>query len=149
MGLLKVGVYLSIICLLCFSKQSFALQGERSIWVIASAQSQDQQLSLQQVKKTYLGMKVTLSNGLSRQALTYPLNSSIRSLFNVTVIGLTESRIKTFWAQMRFTGRGSAAKVIADEQALFQYLIKNPNTIGYVLEGTQLPQEIKVLYTSL
>lgn len=71
-----------------------------------------------------------------------------RSVFNVRVVGLTESRIQAYWAQMRFSGRQQRPVEASSPQEAILMVQSTPNTITYVPEGTPLPADIKIIYRS-
>ena len=75
------------------------------------------------------------------------VRNQTRVLFNTKVIGLTESRIQSYWAQMRFTGRKKAPREFSNEQSMLDYLIDNAGAVGYLPEGISVPNELTVLYT--
>jgi len=115
---------------------------EEDILVVTSVQSAD--LSLLQIKKTYLGMN---SSGLAnKHAVTLPHGNKTRQLFHVKVIGLSEARVRTFWAQMQFSGRGKSPVELPTVALVIEYLITHPNSIGYLPATTLLPQQLKVIY---
>lgn len=71
-----------------------------------------------------------------------------RLIFNARVVGLTESRIQSYWAQMRFSGRNKAPVQVSDIEAMKQYLLENKGAIGYLPADTKVPENLTVLYTS-
>lgn len=99
-------------------------------------------LNREQVRNLYMG--ASLSYELKPIALK-PGNRT-RSLFNAKVIGLSESRIQSYWAQMKFTGRMKAPKTLASENAVLEYLLQNPGSVGYVAADTELPTSIQVIF---
>jgi hypothetical protein len=80
-----------------------------------------------------------------------PLNmksgSRSRSIFNAKIIGLTESRIKAYWAQMKFTGRVSPPKEFATTDELISFLNANPGYLAYVPATTEIPESLQVVFT--
>lgn len=71
-----------------------------------------------------------------------------RSVFNVRIVGLTESRIQAYWAQMRFSGRQQRPVEASSPQEAILMIQSTPNTITYVPEGTELPEDVKIIYRS-
>ena len=92
-----------------------------TIIVVANTSNKSIQLNRQQVRKLFMG-GVTPYN---LKAIALPPENQIRVLFNTKVLGLTESRIQSYWAQMRFTGRRTAPKEIKSEALALQYLTQN------------------------
>ena len=71
-----------------------------------------------------------------------------RLIFNARVVGLTESRIQSYWAQMRFSGRNRAPVQVSTVEAMKQYLVENEGSVGYLPADTKVPENLTVLYTS-
>ena len=71
-----------------------------------------------------------------------------RSVFNVRVVGLTESRIQAYWAQMRFSGRQQRPQTAQSIEELILMIESTDNTIGYLPEDTPIPSSLKVIYRS-
>ncbi|WP_420588919.1 hypothetical protein [Bacterioplanoides sp.] len=114
------------------------------VMLVSASQELNQSLSREQVRNLYMG--ASLGYGLKPLAL--PPRNRLRSRFNTQVIGLPESRIQSYWAQMKFTGRMKPPKEIRDEQTLIQQLLENPDCIGYLPADTPLPDALKVVFRS-
>ena len=71
-----------------------------------------------------------------------------RSIFNVRVVGLTESRIQAYWAQMRFSGRKQRPVEAVNPQEAILMVESTANTVAYVPAGTPLPDSVKVIFES-
>jgi len=71
-----------------------------------------------------------------------------RLIFNARVVGLTESRIQSYWAQMRFSGRSKAPVQVSSVEAMKQYLLENKGSVGYLPADSNVPDTLTVLYTS-
>ena len=99
-------------------------------------------LTREQVRNLFMGIPV--GKGLSPVALT-PENR-LRTGFNTRIIGMAESRIQSYWAQMKFTGRKSPPPEFDNEQQLLEFLQQNPGSVGYVSESTALPSGVQVVY---
>ncbi|MDP2560659.1 hypothetical protein [Psychrobium sp. 1_MG-2023] len=143
----KLTLFITLLILIAVSPLSANAQllSSTNIWVISQS-NEKHHFTLSQIKKTYLGLKVDLDSGIAAQAVVMPNHTAIRGLFNAKVIGLTDSRIRSFWAQVNFSGRGKAPLELPKQQDIFDYILANPGTISFVVEGTPLPQGIKVIY---
>ena len=73
-------------------------------------------------------------------------NNEVRFLFNTKVVGLTESRIQSYWAQMRFTGRKKPPKEFTSLNALLSYVQSNKNAVAYLPGDFDVPKGLKVIY---
>lgn len=98
-------------------------------------------LSKQQIRHIYMG------GALSRQfkAVNLPPGHPLRVDFNTKVVGLTESRMQAYWAQMKFTGRSQPPIELSSIEALIEYLQQVKNSVGYLPAEMELPKELKVI----
>lgn len=138
-GLLSRSLVLSTLILV--SSITNAAQ-ENALKLVANLSEPTSKLTRQQVRELYLGG----AQALDMTPLNYAPGSRLRVVFNTRVIGLTESRIQSFWAQMKFTGRGEPPKEFDDSAALMDYLQRTPGTVAYVPADTRLPDNLTVLY---
>lgn len=115
---------------------------DNNIIVVANIDSTEITLSRQQVKNLFMGSSL----GYNFEVTTLPPSSLVRVNFNTQVIGLTEDRIQSFWAQMRFTGRKVQPKQIDNVESLLEYVETTPGAVTYLPASTKLPSHLKVLY---
>lgn len=137
---------LPVFCLfslnLCFPA-NYALAQE-SIKVVANTSGKEITLNKQEVRNLFMGGALTHD----LRAIVLPPENKTRVLFNTKVIGLTESRIQSYWAQMWFSGRKRPPKELSDEQSIITYLLRNEGTAGYVAADFSIPEELTVVFTS-
>ena len=102
-------------------------------------------LTRQEVKALFMGGAV--SYDLKAVALK-PKHQS-RMQFNASVLGLTESRVQSYWAQMRFSGKSKPPQELESEQAVLDYLQNNQGAAAYLDESKadKLPDGLKVIYS--
>ena len=81
-------------------------------------------------------------------AVVPEVSSQTRVIFNTKVVGLTESRIQSYWAQMKFTGRFTQPKEVQSEQEMLVYLRNNKGSIGYLTADTNIPQGLHIMFSS-
>ncbi|WNJ97919.1 hypothetical protein RND59_17520 [Vibrio ruber] len=127
---------LLILCPLSYAKP------QPGILVIANAATHLSTLTHHEIRQIYMGG--TLSR--KYQAVTLTVGNPTRILFNTKVIGLTESRIQSYWAQLLFTGRSHPPIELSSVQELLNYIAKTNNAIGYVPAQQALPHNIIVVY---
>ncbi|WP_026376868.1 hypothetical protein [Aestuariibacter salexigens] len=133
---------LTLLTSIAFSACLFAQDGE--VIVVANVDNTSATLSKKQVRDLFMG-------GVNRDNLTpiaLPPGDPTRVLFNTKVVGLTEARIQSYWAQMRFSGRSKPPNEIASVEALLVYLQHHQGSVGYVPAGTPLPDNLRVIYDS-
>ncbi|MDT0584052.1 MULTISPECIES: hypothetical protein [Alteromonadaceae] len=102
-------------------------------------------LTRQEVKALFMGGAV--SYNLKAVALK-PKHKS-RMQFNASVLGLTESRVQSYWAQMRFSGKSKPPQELESEQAVLEYLQNNQGAAAYLDESKadKLPDGLRVIYS--
>ncbi len=72
----------------------------------------------------------------------------IRAIFNAKVIALPESRIQSYWAQMRFSGRQTPPVEFDNLEAVINFVSNHEGAVGYVPADTVLPDNVNVVYQS-
>ena len=111
--------------------------------MVANTPDRSLQLNRQQVRNLFMGGALPYD----LDAIALPPENQTRVLFNTKVVGLTESRIQSYWAQMRFTGRKKAPREFSNEQSMLEYLVENAGAVAYLPEGISVPNELTVLHT--
>ncbi|NCP63538.1 MAG: hypothetical protein GW763_07605 [Paraglaciecola sp.] len=137
MGLLR---RLAFLCVLVLGSQTSAVA--RSLIVVANTHQQNIQLDRQQVRALFMGAPTGL--GLTPVAL--PIDSAERVLFNTKVIGLTEHRIQSYWAQMKFAGKNKPPMQLNSVDDVIAHLLAHPFSVGYVLGDKAIPETLSVVF---
>jgi hypothetical protein len=133
--------WLVAVCLLVYGATALAQQE-----VVVVANVQEGTLALQRHEVRNLYMASSPMSDMTPVAL--PPSDPTRVLFNTKVIGLTEARVQSFWAQMRFSGRGRAPVELPDTQAMIEYLLAHVGAVGYLPSDQQIPEGLVVIYRS-
>lgn len=71
----------------------------------------------------------------------------VREKFNTFVIGMTEPRIRSYWAQMQFSGRGKPPESISTQEEVIKLISTNTQYIGYVSDETPLPDNVQIVFS--
>ena len=140
---MKTIIHTLVLAALLQSLSAMATAGD-ALLVVGNVKDQQLNLTREQVRNLFMGASL----GIQLQPLSLPPSSRSRSLFNTKVIGLTESRIQSYWAQMKFTGRMTPPPEFASEAELIEYLARHPGTVGYVSEDADLPKNLHILFTA-
>ena len=115
-----------------------------NIKVIVNAEKDIQQLEKQEVRNLFMG-------GVTEYELT-PVSLSegnkSRAFFHTKVIGLTETRIQSYWAQMRFSGRLTQPQEVENEAEALRCVRKELDCIAYVAFELEIPDDVKVVYVN-
>lgn len=136
-----MGVLMKYFIIMLIALFSFISSSSASIIVVANIQEDSLELSQQEIRNLFMG-----GQSHSLTAVTLPPKNQVRVLFNTKVIGLTESRIQSYWAQMRFSGRKKPPQELPSEEKLINYLLTNINSVSYLSSNTPIPKGLKVIY---
>ncbi len=119
-------------------------QGRERVVVVAHLADQPVSLSKGEIRNIFMG-------GVSESNLApveIASRSHIRVIFNTHVIGLPESRIQSYWAQMKFSGRNKPPTSVDSVDEMISYLNENEASIGYLPEDVELPDSLTVIFTT-
>ena len=114
------------------------------VLVVANAGDRGLQLSQREVRGLFMGR----ASDVRLNVVFLTPDNLPRVLFNTKVMGLAESRIQAYWAQMRFSGRKRPPREFEDEAAALRYVLANEGAVGYFSQDTPLPEGLVVLYRS-
>ncbi|MDT0583481.1 MULTISPECIES: hypothetical protein [Alteromonadaceae] len=106
----------------------------------------DSELSLtkQEVKNLFMGGVIDYD----LRPITLTAANKERTLFHARVLGLTDARVRSYWAQMRFSGRKQQPDTAENEAQALEYVTANAGTITYIKSTTPLPEGLVVVYRS-
>jgi len=64
--------------------------------------------------------------------------SPVRKVFSETVLKRSISAVRRYWQQRIFSGRDLPPPELASEQAVIDYVVRNPGAVGYVSGAAQV-----------
>jgi hypothetical protein len=129
---------------LLFASGAFAAFASERIIIVTHSDNTGVRLSREQIRNLFMGASV----GRDLQPVALPPGNRTRSLFNIKIVGLSDSRVQSYWAQMKFTGRRPPPQIVNSEKAMVQYLLDTPDSIGYLTADTDLPEDLIVIYAT-
>lgn len=129
---------------LLFAPGAFAAFASERIIIVTHSDNTGVRLSREQIRNLFMGASV----GRDLQPVALPPGNRTRSLFNIKIVGLSDSRVQSYWAQMKFTGRRPPPQIVNSEKAMVQYLLDTPGSIGYLTADTDLPEDLIVIYAT-
>ncbi|KZZ04059.1 MULTISPECIES: hypothetical protein [Thalassolituus] len=129
---------------LLFAPGAFAAFASERIIIVTHSDNTGVRLSREQIRNLFMGASV----GRDLQPVALPPGNRTRSLFNIKIVGLSDSRVQSYWAQMKFTGRRPPPQIVNSEKAMVQYLLDTPDSIGYLTADTDLPEDLIVIYAT-
>ena len=112
------------------------------VLIVANTAEHDLKLTRIEVRNLFMGE----ASDLALNAIALPPDNLTRVLFNTKVVGLTESRIQAYWAQMRFSGRKQPPREFQNEAKALEYVLANEGAVGYFSQDMPLPEGLVVLY---
>lgn len=110
--------------------------------VVANTELENINVQKRQVRDIFMGN----NSDLALKPVALRPNNRVRASFNTKIVGLTESRIQSYWAQMRFSGRKKAPQEFDSVDDVLSFVQSHKNTVAYVPAGTQLPAGVTVIY---
>lgn len=138
-------IFSSLLALtLLFASGAFAAFASERIIIVTHSDNTGVRLSREQIRNLFMGASV----GRDLQPVALPPGNRTRSLFNIKIVGLSDSRVQSYWAQMKFTGRRPPPQIVNSEKAMVQYLLDTPGSIGYLTADTDLPEDLIVIYAT-
>ena len=115
------------------------------IVVVVSAKSSVGKLTKDQVADVFLGKSTSLPGASQAVPLDQAAGSKVRDEFYTKVTGQTQAQVKTTWAKLSFSGKGTPPKALASDDEVKQQLAANPNAIGYV-DKSKLDASVKAVF---
>lgn len=112
--------------------------------VVVSAKSPAGKLTKDQVADIFLGKSTSLPGAGQAVPLDQAAGSKAREEFYTKVTGQTQAQVKTLWAKLSFSGKGTPPKALASDDEMKQAIAANPNAIGYV-ERSKLDATVKAV----
>lgn len=113
--------------------------------VIVNVSNPTARLTKDQLERVYLKKTTTWNSGASVAVVDQSARSKVREQFSMSVLGRDVATIKNYWQQSLFSGRGVPPIEQAGDQQVIAFVQGNPNAIGYVAEGTPLPDGVKAV----
>lgn len=100
--------------------------------VIVSAKSPLTTLDASDISDIFLGKSPTYPDG--REAIPVELKSGspVKDAFHDATTKKSASQLKSYWAKMLFSGKGTPPKEVDTDNAIKVLVAENPNVIGYV-----------------
>ena len=95
-------------------------------------------LRAEEVQRYMLGKTTKWAHGVQVQPVDLAPNSSTRAAFSRDVLKKSISAVKGYWQSQIFSGRGVPPAELASDDAVLDYVRRNPGAIGYVSAGAAL-----------
>ena len=112
------------------------------IVVVANIDNKSVRLDKIDIRNLFMGN----ASEMFLEPITLPPETLARAVFNTKVIVLTESRIQSYWSQMRFSGRSRPPKEMSNLDALLEYVSEHKGTVAFVPASADIPSNLTVVY---
>lgn len=112
---------------------------QADVVVVVSAKSSASKLTKEQVADIFLGRSTSLT------PLDQAAGSSVRDEFYSKVAGQTAAQVKTLWAKLSFSGKGTPPKALGSDDEVKAQLAANPNAIAY-MERAKIDASVKTVF---
>ena len=113
--------------------------------VVVSAKSSAGKLTKEQVADIFLGRSTSLPGAGQAVPLDLAAGSPVRDEFYSKVTGQTAAQVKTLWAKLSFSGKGTPPKALNSDDEVKQQLAANPNAIAY-LDKSKVDASVKTVF---
>ncbi len=102
------------------------------------------EISVSDVKKIYLGKKKFFPGGEKIIVGDQPKGTQSRKFFYGGVVGKTETKLKSYWSRLIFTGKGTPPKVIGVDNVVKAWVASQPRAMSYIMRS-EADNSIKIL----
>lgn len=106
----------------------------------------DAELDASEIAKIYLGKVKRFPNGNLAIPLDRSEGSEIRIKFLENTVGKDETKMKSYWSRLIFTGKGIPPKIVETDQEVKELVSRNPDIIGYI-DSDSVDSTVKVIAT--
>lgn len=113
--------------------------------VIVSASNPNSTMDQATISRIFLGKAKSFPDGSQALPVDQDEGSKTREAFNSTVIGKSDSQLKSYWSRLIFTGKGTPPKQSGTDAEIKALVANNPNIIGYV-DSAAVDGTVKVVH---
>lgn len=113
--------------------------------VIVSASNANASMDKTTVSKIFLGKTKRFPDGTQALPIDQDDDAPAREFFNSSILGKSDSQLKSYWSRLIFTGKGTPPKPSGDDAAVKALVAKNPNMIGYI-DSSAVDGTVKVVH---
>jgi ABC-type phosphate transport system substrate-binding protein len=119
--------------------------GAADFVVVAGAGSGIVSLSREQVAELFLGKTHVLPTGGKAILIDQPESSELRDAFYTRVTGKSAAQVRSTWAKLAFTGKGTPPLEGAGNDGFKKQVAGNRNMLGYI-DKSALDGSVKAVY---
>lgn len=113
--------------------------------VVVSAKSPASKLTKEQVADIFLGRSTSLPGAGQAVPFDQAAGSKLRDEFYTKVTGQNATQVKTHWAKLSFSGKGTPPKALNSDDEIKAQLADNPNAIAYI-DKSKVDASVKTVF---
>ncbi len=117
---------------------------QTDIVVVANIDNAAMRLNKVDIRNLFMGN----ASDVVLEPVALPPDTLARAIFNTKVIGLIESRIQSYWSQMRFSGRSRPPREMASVDELITYIGSHKDTVAFIPADAEIPAHLTVVYST-
>jgi ABC-type phosphate transport system substrate-binding protein len=91
------------------------------------------------ISRIFLGKNRGFPGGGDAIPVTFKEGTPASDQFTENVLSKSPKQLKSYWAKMIFTGKGTPPKQMDADAEVVSLVSKNPSVIGYVTSGSEGP----------
>lgn len=114
--------------------------------VVVGAKSAAATLTKEQVADLFMGKLASLPGAGAAAPIDQGESSPLREEFYSKVTGKSAAQVKSYWAKMAFTGKGTPPKEGSNSAEVKKLVAGAPGGIGYI-EKSAVDDSVKVVFT--
>lgn len=113
--------------------------------VVVNDQNAVSAMSRAQVTRYFLKKISRWDSGAVAMPVDLPADSPVREAFTRRILAKSVSSVKAYWQQQIFSGRDVPPPEKPTDDAVLDFVQKNPSAIAYVSPNVALPRGVRVL----
>lgn len=102
-------------------------------------------VSAKDISKIFLGKSKTFPDGSEAIPVDQTDGSAVRTSFVSSALKKNNQQIKSYWAQLLFTGKGTPPKEVGGGAEVKKLVSQNPSLIGYI-DSSEVDGSVKVVH---
>lgn len=119
---------------------------QADVVVIVNKQGTPDSLTKEQVADLFMGKASSIPGGPAVAPVDQPESSPLREEFYTKIAGKSAAQVKSYWAKMAFTGKGTPPKEGGNSADIKKLVSSTPGGIGYI-EKSAVDGSVKAVLT--
>lgn len=119
-------------CLLLTSALAVAPGARADFYIVVQAAHPQHSLTQKEAVELFMGRSRSFASGELALLFDLPRDSPQRTAFYEALTGLKPAQVNSYWARLMFSGQTVPPQSLPDEQAMADFVKRNPNAMGYL-----------------